>query len=148
MPILANAKHEAFCQHRVAGHSQDEAYKLAGFKPSRQHAHRLATRGYIVDRIVELQQKSVERLEVTIDSMARQFDEDRQFAIACKKPSAAVAASVAKAKPFGLNVDRSVSKHTINTNYAQMTEEELMFELAGLHAELRAIKAGKAKVQQ
>ncbi len=71
--------------------------------------------------------------------MARQFDEDREFAIKCKVPSAAVAASVAKAKLFGLNVERSVvTMH----NYSQLSEAELRCEIAAIHAEARAIKAG------
>ena len=66
-----------------------------------------------------------EKFEVTVESMARQFDEDRTFAYTCKNPGAAVAATLAKAKLFGLMTDRSVVN--VTHNYAMMSEEELRF---------------------
>ena len=106
MPALKNPRHETFCQHHAAGKSCDESYRLAGYKPDRHHAARLATYGHIVARIAELQGKAAQRAEVTIDTIAAQLDEDRALAYECKNPSAAVAATVAKAKLFGLMVDR------------------------------------------
>jgi hypothetical protein len=108
MPILPNPKHEAFCQHRAAGKTCDESYKLAGYKPDRHHAARLATNGHFVARIAELQAKAAIRAAVTIYTIADQLDEDRALAFKLGQASAAVAASVAKAKLLGLNVDRSV----------------------------------------
>jgi phage terminase small subunit len=55
MPILPNAKHEAFCQSVAIGKTADEAYRLAGYKPSRQHASRLATKGDICRKSMLLQ---------------------------------------------------------------------------------------------
>ena len=140
MPALKNPKYESFWQHRVVAKTQDEVYKRAGYKPSRQHAHDLGTKRYIIDRMAELQASAAEVYECTVESMARQLDEDRRFAYECKTPSAAVAASVAKCKLFGLAVDRSVVNMT--HNYALMTEAELRFEIAAIHAEARALKAG------
>jgi hypothetical protein len=140
MPMLDNPKHEAFCLFRVQGKTQDEAYKLAGFKPSRQNAHKLTTKDYIQARLKELRKGSAERAEVTTDTMADQFDEDRRNAIKWKQGSAAQAASVSKAKLYGLMTDKS--SVTVTHNYNLMTEEELRFEIAALHAEARAIKAG------
>ena len=89
---------------------------------------------------MELQEGRAEKFEVTVESMARQFDEDRTFAYTCKNPGAAVAATLAKAKLFGLMTDRSVVN--VTHNYAMMSEEELRFEIAAIHAEARALKAG------
>ena len=72
--------------------------------------------------------------------MCDQLDVDRAFAYKMKAPAAAIAATIAKAKLFGLMTERS----TVNVthNYATMTEEELRFEIAAIHAEARALKAG------
>lgn len=43
------------------------------------------------------------------------------------------------AKHLGMFVDRSVM--TMNHNYSQMSEEELRFEIAAIHAEARALEA-------
>ena len=55
-------------------------------------------------------------------------------------PSAGI---MAKAKLHGLDVDRREAKHTFKNNYSQMTEEEVMYEIAALHQEVRLIQAGK-----
>jgi hypothetical protein len=140
VPVLDNPKHEAFCQARVLGKSMDEAYALAGYKPNRKNAQRLTTNEGVKKRQKELQAKTAKAFEITAEMIAKQLDEDREFAIKCKVPSAAVQASVAKGKLGGVFIERS----TVNVthNYAMMTEEELRFEIAALHAEARSIKPG------
>ena len=140
MGVLKNPKHEAFCQARALGRTQDEAYSDAGFKPSRQHAHRMATRGYILKRLAELQNHTVEIFEITAEAIAKQLDEDRKFAYKCKVPSAAVQASVAKGRLAGLFVEHASVQ--VSHNYSMMTEEEIRFELAALNAEARSLKPG------
>lgn len=140
MAILANPKQEAFCQLRVQGRTLDEAYKLAGYKPSRQHAQRLATKGTVEARIAELRKAMAETFEITAESIAAQLDADWVFARACKVPSAAVAATVAKGKLAGLFTEKS-SVH-VTHSYQTMTDEELRFEMAALAAEARSIKPG------
>jgi len=140
MPVLSNAKWEKFCQLRLAGKPQDVAYKLAGYKPSEHHASRLAKNPKVVERMKELHIHALNKSEVTVESMAEQFDEDRRLAIKLKQASAAHAASVSKAKLYGLFVERS--SINVTHNFASMTEEELRFEIAALHAEARSIKPG------
>ena len=140
MPALKHPRHEAYCQYRVQGKSRNESYRLAGYKPNRQHAARLATKGDIKARCKELQAELAETLVVTVESMARQFDEDRRLAISMKQMGAAHAASNSKAKLFGLFIDRSVVN--VTNKYALMSEEELRFEIAALNAEARALKPG------
>ena len=50
-----------------------------------------------------------------------------------------------KAKLYGLGVDKSDSIPNINHNYASMTEEEVLFEIAAIHQNLRQIKASKGR---
>lgn len=140
MPILKNTKQEAFCQARVAGKTLDESYRAAGYKPNRPAASRLATNGNVQRRIAELQQRALARAEVTIDTIAAELDEDRALAFKNDNPGAAVAATMGKAKLFGLLVERATVQ--VTHNYAMMSEEELRFELAAINAEARAIKPG------
>jgi hypothetical protein len=69
-----------------------------------------------------------ERAGVTRDSMAQQFDDDREFAREHAQPAAAVSASTAKAKMFGLFVDRRLLGVR---NIDNMSEEELLEFLGG-----------------
>lgn len=140
MPILENPKHEAFCQARANGMTLEQAYAEAGYKPARQNAERLTTKDYIKARISALREKNGQRFEITTESIARELDEAIVFAVECKAASARVAAVVAKAKLAGLMVE----KQSVNVthSFSTMTEEELRFEIAALHAEARAHKAG------
>jgi Ser-tRNA(Ala) deacylase AlaX len=95
----------------------------------------------VCSRILEIQNQTAQRTVTTIDDMIAQIDEDRRFARERGHSAAALAASLAKAKLMGFLAERPAVD--LNFNYATMTEEELMFELAGLHAQVRAIKAGK-----
>jgi hypothetical protein len=141
MTALSNAKREAFCQHRAVGSKTlDEAYVLAGYKPNRKNAARLAMTKEVKARLKELQAHAAEVVDVTVEMMAVQFDEDRRLAIKMKQMGAAHSASVSKAKLFGLFVDRSVVN--VSHSYSTMSEEEIRFELAALAAEARALKPG------
>lgn len=54
MAILPNARHERFAQALAAGKSADEAYREAGYKPSRSAASRLSANVNIQARVAEL----------------------------------------------------------------------------------------------
>ena len=140
MPVLANPKHEAFCQARVSGKTLEQAYAEAGYKPHRQLASRLMTKDTIQARMKELQARVEHRFEITAELIAAQLDEDRAAAYKANQISAAVSATMGKAKLAGLLIEKS--SVNVTHNYALMTEEELRFEMAALHAEARALKPG------
>jgi Family of unknown function (DUF5681) len=54
MGILTNPRHEFFARELAKGKSANEAYKLAGYRPCRQNAHRLSSNDDIKQRIAEL----------------------------------------------------------------------------------------------
>jgi phage terminase small subunit len=66
MPALANARHEKFAQELSKGKTADEAYALAGYRPSRSNASVLRTNQNILDRVSELTAKGAERAEIDI----------------------------------------------------------------------------------
>jgi Terminase small subunit len=140
MPILQNAKQERFCQLRLEGKTMEEAYRLAGYKPNRKNAQRMMSNEGVKARMQELHIHALNKVEVTVESIAAGLDECIAKALEYKQVSAAVAAQMGKAKLFGLVTDKS----TVNVthNYAMMTEEELRFEIAAIHAEFRTIKPG------
>lgn len=63
MPVLRNAKHEAFAQAVARGRSQEEAYTDAGFKPHRQNASRLMTNDDVRIRLDEIKNRIAEKAE-------------------------------------------------------------------------------------
>jgi phage terminase small subunit len=66
MPVLKNAKHEAFAQGLAKGLSASEAYVGAGYKESRSAASRLSTNVNIEQRVAELVNKGAQKAETTV----------------------------------------------------------------------------------
>lgn len=62
MPVLKNARHEKFAQALASGKTADASYKLAGYKPDRGAATRLSAKVSIKDRVRELQQRQVDKV--------------------------------------------------------------------------------------
>lgn len=103
--ILSNPRHEAFSQALAKGKSAADAYVEAGYNPSRSAASRLSTNVNIMSRVAELQGKVAKKVEVTVESLAAEYDEVRQLAIAEKQLSAANQSTAGKAKLFGLGIE-------------------------------------------
>jgi hypothetical protein len=98
-------------------------------------------------RVKELQQRGAERAEVTVASLIADLDEDRKLARGAGHASAAVAATMAKAKLLGLFIDRKeVGAPGEYADLENMSADELRavlereLEAAGLR--LVAIDAG------
>lgn len=129
MPVLKNARHERFAQELAKGKSQSAAYEAAGYKPSDAHSARLAGNGRVKERLAELQGRAAEKAACTAEDIARQLDEDRALARKVEVPSAAVSASMGKAKLFGLIKERH--EHTganggpIKFNLTGLSDEQL-----------------------
>ena len=136
---LSNPRWEAFVQARAKGMFADEAYALAGYRAHRQNAARLMTNDAIKARLAELQGSAAERAMVTIESIADQLDEDRRLAHQKGQAGAAVAASMAKAKLYGLDVERVQVEAT--HRFANLSDEELRFELGALLAKARGLRS-------
>ena len=106
MPPLPNLKHERFAQALFRGKPQLEAYTEAGYKPSEQHACRLASDGKVKARLTELQGRLAEKTITTVESLVKELEETRTDAQGDKQHSAAVSAVLGKAKLLGLIIDR------------------------------------------
>lgn len=106
MPALSNQRYERFAQELAKGKTTEEAYQAAGYKPNRGNASTLKANQVVADRVAEIQERAAIRAEITVADIARQLDEDRQFARQANSASAAVAATMGKAKVLGLIVDK------------------------------------------
>jgi hypothetical protein len=107
MPALKNPRHEKFAQELAQGRTADEAYAAAGYTPNRGNATRMKANESIRSRLAELQAKSADAVNMTAADIARQLDEDREFARQNGSAAAAVSATMGKAKVLGLVVDRA-----------------------------------------
>lgn len=126
---LKNARHERFAQELAKGKSQVDAYKAAGFKPHTSAAARLFANVSITERVAELSSRAAEKAVVTVADIAAQLDEDREFARGLKQASAAVSASMGKAKVLGLVVNRLAGPDggpiPVHFDMTRLTDKEL-----------------------
>ncbi len=107
-------------------------------------------------RIKELRNRLVEKHEVTVESIAQELEEARTMALKAFTPQAgaAVAASMGKAKLYGLITDKAEIKQTVEV----LTDTQLDAEIkraaksAGLRLEIdlenRLIVDGKRSIQE
>lgn len=75
MPILKNSRHEAFSQHKHQGLSHGEAYARAfNRRETGQYEYaageRLMRNDEVLNRITELQERSAERADITVDRIS------------------------------------------------------------------------------
>lgn len=140
MPVITNPKRERFAQELAKGLDQAAAYRKAGYTGDKTAACRAAKLPAVVARVEELQARAAKRAEVTVADIARQLDQDRAFARKKGQASAAVSATLGKAKVLGLVVERQ--EHTGRNGgpieYRNLDEDEIdarLDALARKHAE-------------
>jgi phage terminase small subunit len=117
MPILENGKHELFAQKWHETENKSEAYRYAypgstkwTTKTLHNKASELSKLNEVAGRYNELKQETADNHGVTIASLLRELDEARGIALQAETPqsSAAVSATMSKAKLVGLDINRSV----------------------------------------
>lgn len=106
-------KQEKFCQKYIETGNASEAYRLAynakGMKTATIHrnATALMDNNKVATRIEILQLRHQKRHDVTIDSITEELHESRLLATADRQHSAAISASLGKAKLHGLIVEKN-----------------------------------------
>jgi hypothetical protein len=141
MPVLSNARWERFAQELAKGKTQDEAYKLAGYKPNAGNASRLKGNDKIADRVREILGKVAKKTEVTIETIAAQLDEDRSLAHAAEQAGAAVSATLGKAKLYGLLAEKH--EHSGPNGAPIQTEDVSLLTPTERQQRLAALLVGK-----
>jgi hypothetical protein len=94
----------------------------------------------VAARLAELQERVAEKAVITAADIAAQLDEDRAFARELKQASAAVSASLGKAKVLGLIVNRIGGPDGGPIEYRDLSEEEIEARIAARMAELNGDK--------
>jgi phage terminase small subunit len=106
-------KQEKFAQKYIelgnAAEAYREAYDAENMKPVtvRRKAAELLEHGIVSARIRAMREALQERHMVTLDSITRELEESRKLATADRQHSAAINASLGKAKLHGLIVDKN-----------------------------------------
>src|SRR5262245_26239641 len=138
MPML-RPRHEAFARRRVVAldESQTASYRAVGYR-ARGHsayvnASRLLRNAEVARRIEELQAQAAARHERKIDTIGRQLDEAHAMAVRLGQASAAVSASMALAKLYGLIVTKHERQKASGLEACKSTADvvDAMLEQAG-----------------
>jgi phage terminase small subunit len=130
-------KQENFCLSYIQTDNASEAYRKAGYsknmsdKTVNEAASRLLKASKVVARLEELRKPIIEKHNVTVESILKELEEARQLAMlpdinGKAQPSAAVSASMGKAKLAGLIVDKQQTEGsltlTVNTGVPNSNE--------------------------
>lgn len=126
MPVLDNAKHEAFAQSIASGMTGRDAYRAAGYSTATDgatdvNASRLLRNDKVALRVAELQSDSAEVAVVTAADLSTQLEDIRVKAIAANQMGAAAQAVMGRAKLHGLIIDKAEIKATVQ----DLSDEEL-----------------------
>jgi phage terminase small subunit len=109
MPVLS-PKHEKFAQHLAQGETATDAYELAGYKPSRFNASKLANNPAVKERVIQITTKNAETAAkaaaVTTESLIEEAEALRAKAYESRQFSAAVSALREKGVLSGKRIER------------------------------------------
>lgn len=130
MPDLTE-KQKRFVAEYLIDLNATQAAIRAGYSPktAKSVGSENLTKPDIAAAIAKFQQKVAKKAEISIQSLADELEEARAIAIADRASSAAVAATMGKAKLFGLIVEKK--QHSgpnggpIPVNVSQLTDDQL-----------------------
>lgn len=128
---------DLFCRAVVELGSASEAYRSAYNcttklnKTVYESASRMMAEPHIIERIAELRHVAAQECAVTVKTIADQLDADRTFARENGTPAAAVSATVAKAKLYGLMETKVNLAVTMRPDEARSLVANLMEKYGG-----------------
>lgn len=73
MPVLANLKHEIFCQNVCKGLGYRQAYVAAGYIDNDANAHTLRHKPHVEARINEIMTKAATRVEISASKILQEM---------------------------------------------------------------------------
>ena len=110
--IKLTPKQEKFCQVYIETGNASEAYRQA-YNTEKMKPESVNSKGYqllkqvqITARLDELRAEHKKRHEITVDTLVAELEEARKLAFETDKASAAVQATMGKAKLLGLVVEK------------------------------------------
>ncbi len=147
MPELKNAKRERFCREFITDQSLKHAAERSGYKQPHVRGAQLMAVPEVKARVAELQAGVAKRKDITLDTMIDQIDDDRTFAREHNNPSAAVQASIAKAKISGnwtdhVQIDASKTDAQLAADLAKQLVPVFGKQPAEIEAAIMALLTG------
>lgn len=122
MAVLKNAKQEKLAQELAKGKSATEAMEAAGYSDPR-NSTRLTKNNEIRARVIELQERSAAKVEITVEILTKMLKDDRDLARELGQASAAVSAVDKLGRLHGLVIDKKeIGKPG---DFERMSEDEL-----------------------
>jgi len=126
-------KQQRFVAEYLVDLNATQAAIRAGYseKTARQVGSENLSKPDIADAIAKRQAKVAKKVEVTVESLATELEEARALALIEKQTSAAVSATMGKAKLFGLGVENRKLSGTIQVvtitpqHLDKLTDDEL-----------------------
>ena len=138
MPMLQNPRHERFAREIANAKTATAAMAAAGYTDPR-NSTRLTKNDEIRRRVEELKERGAARAEVSVASLLGELEEARQLALKLGQASAAVAATMGKAKITGRIIDRrEVGEAGV---FDALTDEQLVEKAARLARSLGIVAA-------
>lgn len=122
------AKQQRFVQEYLKDQNATQAAIRAGYSEAtaKQQGSRLLTNVDVAAAVSAAQTKVAKRAAVTVHSLAAELEQARALALIEKQSSAAVAATMGKAKLFGLAIERHRHSGAIGSyDLSNLTDEQL-----------------------
>ena len=112
MPILQNARHEAFAVARARGARLEDAYEDAGFVPDKAHACRLAKCAEVAERIADLRRERAEADDANPQAIIAALVRMARDAEAAKTPAGAKEARLNLLEAYRLRTQLEAARQT------------------------------------
>ena len=124
--VKLTPKQEMFCLKYLELSNASEAYRQAGYsknmsdKTVNEASSRLLKDSKVVARLNELRKPIVEKTMITVEDLVKELEEARIAALTAEtvQGSAAVTATMGKAKLLGLIVDKQQTEGTLTLTVA------------------------------
>lgn len=123
-----NAKHQRFVAEYLKDQNATQAAIRAGYseRTAKQQGSRLLTNADIAAAVKVKQTRVAKKAEITVDSLAKEFEEARLLAKKQGQASAMVAATTGKGKLSGHLVERHRHSGSIGTyDLSKLSDDEL-----------------------
>lgn len=121
-------KQQRFVAEYLKDQNATQAAIRAGYSPgtAKQQGSRLLTNADVASAVARGQQRVAKKVEITVESLAAEFEEARLLAKVQGQASAMVAATTGKGKLAGLLVERHRHSGAIGTyDLTKLTDEQL-----------------------
>ena len=112
-----NPRHSSFVSHYLTTGNATQAATAAGYSPhtAQEQGSRLLRRTDVADAVQQQQEQAQQQAQTTVQSLLAGLEQARQGAIANGQCSAAIAATMAKARLLGLDKPKPAADSSAHT---------------------------------